>query len=292
MQLMRFSPQIFVRSLALLVLTLALIARAEMPSADERVLKAAQLKTDGPALLDVLRKRTVKDTDADKVRAAIKSLGNDDFNVREQATNDLVRLGSLAEPFLREALKDKDPEVVRRAQECLSLIKSGAGSATDMAAVRLVAARKPAGAAEALLAYLPFAANHLAAEEVKTALAAVAVRDGQPDKAVIAALTDKLPQRRAAAALALCRGCGSDQHKTVRPLLQDADLSIRLQAGLALAEAQDKEAIPVLINLLGELPLNQAWQAEDLLCRMAREQAPKTSLGMSDDSQKKCRDIW
>src|SRR5262249_19746791 len=148
------------------------------------------------------------------------------------------------------------------------------------------------GAAEALLAYLPFAANHLAAEEVKTALATVAVRDGQPDKAVLAALTDKLPQRRSAAALALCRACGSDQHKAVRPLLQDTDLSVRLHAGLALAEAQDKEAIPVLINLLADLPLHQAWQAEDLLFRMAREQAPKTSLGMSDGSQKKCRDAW
>src|SRR5262249_9686867 len=160
--------------------------------------------------------------------AAIKNLGNDDFAAREQATNDLVRLGSLAEPFLRDALKDKDPEVVRRAEECLSLIKSGAGSATDMAAIRLVAAKKPAGAAETLLAYLPFAANHLAAEEVKTALALVAMRDGQPDKAVLAALTDKLPQRRGAAALALCRACGSDEHKAVRPLLQDTDLGVRL----------------------------------------------------------------
>lgn len=289
---MRFNLQTWIGSLALLVLAFAFTARADTPSADERLLKAAQIKTDGPALLELLRRRTVKDTEVDKVRVAIKSLGNDDFNVREKATNDLVRLGSLAEPFLREALKDKDPEVVRRAEECLSLIKSGAGSATDMAAVRLVAAKKPAGAAEALLAYLPFAANHLASEEVKTALAAVALRDGQPDKAVLAALTDKLPQRRAAAALALCRGCGSDQHKAVRPLLQDADLNVRLQAGLALAEAQDKEAIPVLINLLAELPLNQAWPAEEVLFRMAREQAPKTSLGMDEASRKKSRDVW
>jgi hypothetical protein len=277
---------------ALFVLATAWTTAADAPSADERILQAAQIKTDDGALLEVLRKRTVKDTEVAKVSALIKSLGNDDFNVREKAQADLVRLGSLAEPFLREALKNTDPEVVRRAQDCLSLIKSGAGSATDMAALRLLAARKPAGAAEALLAYLPFAANHLAADEVKTALAAVAVREGKPDKALLAALTDKMPQRRAAAALALCRACGSEQHKAVRPLLQDADLTVRLHAAIALAEAHDKEAVPVLVNLLPEGTLSDAWQAEDMLFRIAQDKAPKASLGMDDASRKKCRDLW
>jgi HEAT repeat protein len=277
---------------ALFLLAIAWTARADTASPDERILQSAQLKTDDAALLELLRKRTVKDTEVDKVRALIKSLGNDDFNVREKATADLVRLGSLADPFLREALKNPDPEVVRRAEECLSLIKSGAGSATDMAALRLVAARKPPGAAEALLAYLPFATNHLASAEVKTALTAVALRDGHADKAVVAALTDKMPQRRAAAALALCRACGSEQHKAVRPLLQDADLTVRLHAAIALAEAHDKEAVAVLINLLPEGSLSDAWQAEDMLLRIAQEKAPKATLGLDDASRKKCRDIW
>jgi hypothetical protein len=292
MQVMRWSRYRSVLSIAILGLAIAITAAADAPSPDERILQAAQIKTDDAALLEVLRKRTVKDTEVAKVSALIKSLGNDDFNVREKAQADLVRLGSLAEPFLREALKNPDPEVVRRAQDCLSLIKSGAGSATDMAALRLLAARKPAGAAEALLAYLPFAANHLAADEVKTALAAVAVRDGKPDKALLAALTDKLPQRRAAAALALCRTCGSEQHKAVRALLQDADLTVRLHAALALAEAHDKEAVPVLINLLPEGTLSDAWQAEDMLFRIAQDKAPKASLGLNDASRKKCRDLW
>src|SRR5262249_10550011 len=148
-------------------------------------------------------------------------LGDDSFDVREAAQAKLVKLGRQAVPHLHEALKSTDVEVVRRAEDCLRLIRSGAGAAVDAAALRLVALRKPAGAAEVLLSYLAFAANQLVAEEVKTALVAVALRDGQPDPALLTALTDNSIQRRVAAAVALCR---AGQPKPVRPLLQDADL--------------------------------------------------------------------
>src|SRR5262249_14599888 len=159
--------------------------------------------------------------------------GAETFELREKASEELIKLGNLAEPALQQALKDPDIEIVRRAEDCLRLIKSGAGSAADSAALRLVAQRKPADGAEVLLGYLPFATNQHVAEEVKNALVAVAVRDGQSDKALVAALSDKMPQRRIAAAVALCRAGGSDQLKPVRPLLQDADLNVRLQAALA-----------------------------------------------------------
>src|SRR5262249_29823188 len=72
------------------------------------------------------------------------------------------------------------------------------------AAARLLAARRPAGAAEALLGYLPFAEED-AAGDIEAALAAVGVPDGRPDPALLRALGDPSPARRAAAAEILCR---------------------------------------------------------------------------------------
>jgi hypothetical protein len=281
-------------ALILMLLTAAMVSGdgSETPSSDERALEAAKVKTDGPSLLAFLKTRIIADVEAGKIRASIKSLGSDDFELREKATDELIRLGNLAAPLLQQALKDTDIEVVRRAEECLRRIKSGAGAAADTAALRLIAVRKPAGAAETLLSYLPFSTNHLVAEEVIGTLSAVAIRDGQPDKAILAALGDKNPQKRSAAGVALCRAGSGDQTKPVRALLQDADLNVRLSAAIALAESGDRDAVPVLIDLLVPLPLTQAWQAEDVLCRIAGANVPKATLGTDDAGRKKCRDTW
>ncbi|MBL8793091.1 MAG: HEAT repeat domain-containing protein, partial [Planctomycetia bacterium] len=288
---MRHIPLVALPLFAVLV-SLVGGAGPDSSSQDERTLQAAKVAMDGPGLLDVLRKRTLPETESGKIKQLIKLLGDDSFEKREQATEDLVRLGNQAEGLLQQALKDPDVEVSRRAEECLRRIKSGAGASVETAAIRMLGRQKPAGAAEALLGYLPFAPNYLIGEEVKDVLASVAMKDGQPDKAMLAALTDKSPLRRSAAAVALVRAGGADEQKTVRLLLKDGDPTVRVQVALALAEARDKEAIPVLIELLAEASRGIGWQAEEVLYRLAGEQAPKASLGINEESRKKCRDAW
>src|SRR5439155_24686324 len=130
-------------------------------------LKDAKLSTDGPALLDFFRKQTLKDADRDKIQALVRQLGDDSFDVREKASAGLVALGNGARPFLEKALGDPDLEVSRRAQDCLRLIiENGSGIAVPSAAARLLALRKPAGAAEVLLAYLASTTNDAVADEV------------------------------------------------------------------------------------------------------------------------------
>jgi hypothetical protein len=73
----------------------------------------------------------------------------------------------------------------------------------------MIAARKPAGAAEALLALAPSVTEPALKNELYWALEAVAVRDGKPDKIVEQALDDKDPARRAAAAAALGKDGGA-----------------------------------------------------------------------------------
>src|SRR5439155_2568044 len=132
----------------------------------------------------------------------------------------------------------------------LRLLAQQTGNALPTAAARLVALRKPAGAVEVLLDYLPFVDNDTMLNEVQTALTALAMTDGKPDAALVRALGDKLALRRAAAAEALARAGGPEQRAAVRKLLGDADLMVRFRAALALGAVGQKEAVPVLIDLL------------------------------------------
>ncbi len=89
--------------------------------------------------------------------------------------------------------------------------------------------------------------------------------------------------RRAAAAEALCRAGLEDEKPEVRKLLADADPYVRLRTAMALANAGDKEGIPVLIETMPRLSLVQAWQAEDLLLRLAAGKSPPAvSVGIDD----------
>jgi hypothetical protein len=172
-------------------------------AADEQVLKAAKVATDGPALLDYLKRRTMDDARREKIAGLIRQLGDNSFEVREKAKEELAAQGEQAVPILAQALKDPDPEIASRAKECLDRISKAPDPGAPAAVVRLIAQQKPAGAAEVLLAYLPSAPDESVAHEVRAALAAVAYRDGNPDKALVQAVEGKDAARKTAASAAL-----------------------------------------------------------------------------------------
>jgi hypothetical protein len=277
---------------AVFLIALALqLPAADDGSPDEQILKAAKIGTDGPALLDYLRKRTTPRTDADKIKTLIRQLGDDSFDVREEATAELIRLSHAARQYLEEAVRDADVERARRAAACLARITSGGGVSADAAAARLLALRKPDGAAEVLLAFLPSAVNEVIAAEAQNALTALALRDGKADKTLLAGLTDKDPLKRTAAAVALCRAGAEDARPAIRDLLKDSDATVRLQVGLALVSSGEKAAVPVLIDLLSDLRRTDAWFVEDQLVRLSNGVVP-APVGTDAGTRKKCRDAW
>jgi hypothetical protein len=269
-------------------------ATASAPAAeDERILRDAGLAIDDTALLEFFRQRTLTADHEARILALIAQLGNSSFRVRERASAELVALGLTAVPFLRQAVTARDPEIIHRAEACLrSIDQRGAGMGVPGAVARLLAARKPSGTTEVLLAFLPFAENDAVAEEVLAALCQAGVANGKPDPALLAALGDQLPARRAAAAEVLCRSCSVEFRAELRKLLRDPEPLVCLRTALGLAKAKDKEAVPVLIDMLATLPTALAWQAEDLLLRLADEQAPVVSLGGDAAARRKCRDAW
>src|SRR5262245_55852042 len=188
---------------------------------DEQTLREAGVDTDGPALLAYLRKHTTTDGDAATIRRLIRDLGDDLFRVRERATARLMAVGERAVPFLRTVEAARDPEVACRARRCLREIRTGSAEALLAAAARLVAVRRPPGAARALLDYVPFAEKEDLARQVREALAALAVSEGKADPVLVEALGDRVPARRAAAGVALARAGAPGVMPAVRKLLKD-----------------------------------------------------------------------
>src|SRR5262249_6540449 len=144
---MRLSP------LVLLLVALPGLARAAKPDpvqvADERTLFEARVSLTGDALLAYFRSRVPGENVRDSVEALIKRLGDDDYLVREKATDALVALGAPAAPLLRLAARespDSDYEVVRRAEKILRSMDRLAGPAVSSAAARTLARLNPDGA--------------------------------------------------------------------------------------------------------------------------------------------------
>jgi HEAT repeat protein len=259
---------------------------------DEKTLQEAKIGTDGPALVEFIRSRTLSDAERAKLAETVRRLGHNDFDVREKASEDLVKAGRSAEPFLRKAVGDPDAEIDRRARDCLVRIKNGPERGYEFAAVRLLAARRPAEADRVLLDFLPCAADDFLADAIIAAVEVVGVRDGKPTAALKAALDDKEPPRRAAAAQVIALHCPVDRAPVVK-LLTDAEPTVRYRAASALARAGEKRAVPVLIGLLADGPQETAWQVEYLLLRLAGDQAPAVALNSADEpARKKCREAW
>lgn len=267
-------------------------AEPDTVQADERTLKETGLGTDLEALRVFFRQRTLREADAGKVPALVRQLGDNLFDKREQAQSELIAFGPAARGLLQKALSNPDLEIARRAEQCLKQIGIASSPAVTAAAIRLLAHRKAAEAAEILLAFAPSAGDDFVTDEVRAALTAVVQREPSSEKLLVEALEDKQPARRVVAAEALLRAGVDPKRPSLRKLLQDSDLVVRLRLALALVEAKDKDALPALIALLDKVPREHAWRAEELLCRIAGDQAPAQRLGGDDAAAKECRAAW
>jgi hypothetical protein len=173
---------------------------------DEKVIRAAKIANETPALLDYLRKHTLSEADRQETKAHIQKLGDTSFQVREKAKTDLVAMGARAAPLLGQAQKDPDPEIASRAKECLERIGPTPDSTVVPAVIRLLADQRPAEMVPAFLAYVPSAPSEAVLQEIQKTLTAVAYRDGKPDQDLVKTQENTNPLLRAVAIKALKEG--------------------------------------------------------------------------------------
>jgi hypothetical protein len=78
----------------------------------------------------------------------------------------------------------------------------------------------------------------------------------------------------------------------VRKLLEDPEPLVRLRVALVAATRNDKEAVPVLIALVSELPLEKVGLVEDCLLRLAGDKAPEAPKPGDPAARRLYRDAW
>jgi HEAT repeat protein len=265
----------------------------EAEEADSRLLRDAQVRLDDRGLVDFFRKRTLTDADRRQLQRQIRMLGSESFEERERASHALLARGTLVLRFLQEALKDPDPEIVRRADRCIEEIEQGPGSSLPAAAVRSLARHHPAEAVATLLEYIPFADDDTVEEEVLSALVGLAARQETSGTILTQALHDHLPIRRAAAAFVLGRSKDGDVRTVVQACLKDPHPKVRFRAAQGLIAGREKEAVIALVELLQSAPEDVSWQAEEILYRLAGEDAPQVSAGDgSASARSRQHDAW
>jgi HEAT repeat protein len=284
----------FVFVLGIVIVLQALPAAAAEPDGDEQALQAIGLATDGTALLSFFNLRSDPTPDPKHLDALIRRLADRSAAVRDATMAELVARGAPTVPALRRAANDLDDAGrADLARVCLKRIEGPAAGELSAAAARLLAVRKPAGAAAALLRFLPFAEDDASAEAVIAALGDTALVNGAPESALLNSLQSSSSAQRAAAAEVLCRTDQAAAQAAVRSLLHDPKPLVRARAALALGQCNDAEAVPVLIELLGELPAGRWAPIEQFLHGLAGDWAPNTK-GSGDDAvaRKILHDAW
>jgi HEAT repeat protein len=267
-------------------------ADPEQMANEERDLQKAVRADDATAALDYFRKRTPGEAQRRELRTLIRNLGDESFEVRQKASADLIASGPVAAGLLRSAARSRDSEVAQRAAKCLTQMRRDPIGPLRVSAVKIVALKQPPEVIAILFAYLPFAEDESIAEEIRATLTALTVKDGKAERALVDALESADPEPRAQAGTILARANLADPRPAVRRLLKDENASVRLRVGRALVEAKDKEAIPVLIDLLNELVGDDRWDVEDVLERIAGENAPAVPRSDADDIRRQRRDAW
>jgi hypothetical protein len=278
-----------------------IVAPEQLSDAD--ALKKANLtETDGDKLIEYLQQRTLTESEQGRIAEIIKRFGVDDFEERVRATQEIESYGPAAIAPLKAAARDADAEVAFRARQALKKVETVPHSAVASAAVRAVVKLKPEGAAGALIGFLPLADDESVADAIRDALVSLAVgKDGKADPALVAALADVSPVRRAAAYTALIQGGPADQLiriKDAYPKVRDAtrketDLETRFVGLWALTlTTREKEYVPELIALIPKLPRGRIWQLEDLLLQLAGSHPKDGRFLKSPESLARTAEAW
>lgn len=241
-------------------------------------------------LVAILQERTPTLEEKKEIEGLIKKLGASSADDREAATNNLLKYGIKAMAQLREASGDEN-NIGRGAARVMVLIeREGSFQELPMAVVRVLGMQSSLEAVQALLGFLPYAPTPEMKDTIQEVLPAVAARAENSKDFLVKALTDPMKERRLAAVHTLA-SLPAHQDE-VKQALSSEDPSMRFRAAMSLANARDKSAIPTLIKLLADAPVNDAWRIEEYLLRIAGSAHPKVSLSSAGSNRKPVSEAW
>lgn len=267
--------------------------RLEQERQDRQELQAAGVGTDAPALLAYFKQRLATTADDASISALIAKLGDEDFAVRQKATEDIEKLGVTAVRMLMQSRDDPDPEVARRVRLCLERVEKITSPGFVGAAARTLARSGDPQACAVLLDFLKVADDSSAIDAVQSALAELAAEDDPARRLLESALSSKEKSQRLGAAIALIRSGKQQARDKAKQLLKDADLSVRFNTAIALVtEAFDSASVPALIGLLPEVDHDQSEEINSVLLQLAGDNTPNLLDDTNAQARGKNRDTW
>lgn len=261
----------------------------------EKTLVEGKIKTDSATLVEFFRYRTLSLSERENLSELIKKLGNDDFDIRENASQMLSRAGLAALPTLRaEGSKSAaDVEVSRRIELCLKQLNEVNESGRVSAAALLLANQKFEETPAILLDYLPCVPDDESVlEGVRVALILYTKNVGKVHPRLAQALAGKDIDLRTLAVQVIGEAL-PPMRAEVKKSLQDTEAKVRYFAGLTLARAGDKTVIPELLKLLTDGHSDYAYRVEDLMFQLLGDSKMDVTLSKGDEANRKAsREAW
>lgn len=293
--MMRFTCIGTLQILGILVFTSANLCAKELSEElkfHQKTLTDAKIPLTAEGMLTFFRSRTPSKEDLATWKVRINELGARDYRIREKATVELIRAGWPVMAYLQQAAKSFDMEVARRAARCIEAIGQTPNEDLLVAAAAMTVELKPKGAVKVILNCLPGVTEKRARDALYDALRKVDLQDKVVSQSVIKAIKDENVILREAAVYVLAQA-PAQQRKLAFELLNDAEISVRFTGAMELTLAQERNAIPHLINLLHEVDRARFYQIEDVLYHLAGEKTNITSpVSWGASTLQKYRKDW
>ncbi|NDE64070.1 MAG: hypothetical protein EB053_06945, partial [Chlamydiae bacterium] len=222
---------------------------------DDVIIKKSGISTKPNDIRHWLQSRIPNATNELKAAKLVFDLGNESFEVREQASRELLKLNNLAIFELKKAVKSKDIEVAKRAADCLEQISPYESTTLKTAVIRLLGKSNP----EVVFEYF----TKLADTPELDLLTSEALLDAfntatKSNPVLVQKLEDFSQTKNIKSRILIARALArANPNGLIFTKLSTNDQPIvKVNASLALLQEKDKKALGMLINLLTELKIN------------------------------------
>ena len=254
--------------------------------------RRADVRTDAGGLRDFFRSRTVTEAVTYRMRQLIADLGSKDVEKRQNATAALLKVGRMAEPFVRKAAEIETPATRVRAGEILAKPEMGSEADRILILLRLIRERRTPGALPVLLDYFSTLTEKSIEEDLLDTIVVLGMRNGWAVRTIVDAIEDKDSRKRMAAALVLGRSPRALDRELAYGMRYDSYREVRLRAGEGLLFGGDRRGVGILIDLLTGTTLELGERAERLLAIASRRDAPSFMLSEKPERRVACQKAW
>ncbi len=242
-------------------------------------------------LLLEFTQKTPSASDQIKIKDLIRELGDDNFEIREKASQKIKTLGDLVVPALRSMSNSPDAEIKGRAKILLEEMGETKAKPVSSSLVKLLVLKKTKGLLAALLAYFPVAESD---EQFNDFLESAILYSGQlsaPDPIILTSLDHTNLRIKLAAGMLLLPFNDTNSRANLQALLNDKNPWIKNRIALALVLRADKSAMLELIQSLADLTPDQASESDTFLSELAGLNLP-ADLPSGSTDRKKTKDAW